>query len=360
MSAILQEAGLVACLRQRLPASKYDELIEKLQACRPRDVATLGRVLLTENRIRHLQSLGIGLKNAGANCWMNALFQLFINIPEMKEHFLAHLDEPFTVAATTYKTDQAAGKILSSVDTQQLRLTLASFGISKSSLRQEDALEGFACLATPLDPATNPLFHQMEIHREYANGQSLDERLSQLQFPLPLTGPRDLHTLVYRACHPDRSDHDPALVGGESTRLVKETHRFIGTPENLTFSLQRFTSSLRKITTPIDCPRTLVLEMGDQYVLYDLRGMITHSGSFKGGHYKTYIFNDEITEYNDRSVKPVSATPKDGYLIQYRKKRTLTAVDFHAQCFRIWEEDGCPDQIDYGKITLLKNPHRLR
>lgn len=107
-------------------------------------------------------------------------------------------------------------------------------------------------------------------------------------------------------------------------------------PQRLIIQLKRFTSSSQKIDTTIDFPienlnlTKYVSQYSPEEYVYDLYGVIFHSGSFKFGHYVGftknpangvwYLYNDSsVVELDDHTLKK-QFNNSGPYILLYKKR----------------------------------------
>jgi ubiquitin carboxyl-terminal hydrolase 2/21 len=120
----------------------------------------------------------------------------------------------------------------------------------------------------------------------------------------------------------------------EETKEKKEVDKsieFFSLPEILVIDFKRFNNSLRKNQVLIDYPledldlSKYVIGYNKEDYKYDLYGICNHSGSVMGGHYTSYVKNENGKWYhfNDLSVSEIVkeklVSPK-AYCLFYRKK----------------------------------------
>ena len=87
---------------------------------------------------------------------------------------------------------------------------------------------------------------------------------------------------------------------GEETKAQRE-ETILRTNNTLIISLKRFTKTGDKNNTPISFPLTNFKLCNKTYSLYAVNN---HSGNRDGGHYFSYIYQNEIWyEFNDKYVK---------------------------------------------------------
>jgi len=107
-------------------------------------------------------------------------------------------------------------------------------------------------------------------------------------------------------------------------KLVNATIKksFKSVPKYLFITLKRYNNSNHKVEKPIDMPETINIDIKTNRV-YNLRGIIYHMGSTRGGHYVYYGKKDNnIKLCNDSSISDVSQTEfnsvkRNGYIYLY-------------------------------------------
>ena len=342
----------------------------------------------TNNRNFPLKTLNIdtrkGLYNLGCTCYLNASLQQLLRIPEIRDTILSY-------RPSTNKDSEILGDWM--VQLQLLfarllyypthiidpkpfiRLFKKSDGSPIYVNEQQDAVEFIQFLMASIDDKipSKPIEHLMtgkivhEINsldpeKEY-KGETKEDFIT---FPLEVRDISDIQESFKIFRLPDlftgKNQYNAdgvGLIDAERNNAVLEA------PTTFIFQLKRFDFDMTtfrriKINSQFTFPLTLdispILQKPTE-TIYDLQGIVMHSGDAAGGHYYSYIKdknNKKWYLFNDSCVSPIdeenvmcnaTLTPKNnffgkfmvnkfasGYLLFYKKRNTENEQNIEPIC----------------------------
>lgn len=304
-----------------------------------------------------------GLRNLGCTCYINASLQQLLRVPEVRDTILGYIPSDGNI-----QNDWLA-------ELQQLFVKLLYFPcayidpwrfISKFKTtdgraidvrEQQDAMEFIESVMAQIDEKIpgkpiETLLHGKIIHEIVPLDSTIEyhgETFEKFQvFPLEV---RDINNIsdsfkLFRV--PDtftgknkyNTEKDVGLI--DAQRL----HAVIDAPDTFIFQLKRFdfdfyTMTRTKIHTPFVFPEVLdiapILKSGES-TIYNLSGIVMHSGNSEGGHYISYakdkdgwfVYNDHhVTQVDSKYIMERATAMKGGifenmnlsaYLLFYRKE----------------------------------------
>jgi hypothetical protein len=188
---------------------------------------------------------------------------------------------------------------------------------------QQDAVEFLQLLLDRLETVTpdlcRRLFQGTLVHHIKGVAQPFSQQTTELfvNLPLEVKGQRSISDSLALFLVPDHfHDYDAAESG--KIDVIRE-NRVSKAPLVLIVSLQRFQYTLRtqvreKLNTRFEFPATLdiaqITTTPDVPVVYELAGIVQHSGTALSGHYVSHVRVSDKTwvTFNDVAVTEVSAS----------------------------------------------------
>lgn len=291
----------------------------------------------TPDRLRPFESY-CGLLNGGATCYMNATFQQLFMQPNLRRMLLCSPYEknPDKVSVMFEALRgvflQMLGGVGDVVDPSSFWRSFKDYDGNPVDVREhQDAYEFFTRLQDSVDEYLKSLGHAKAIHSvlggsfiqiiEVPDHQGLrSEREEEFyQISVDVRGKKNLVESLESYVAPETLDGENQWYCEELGRKVdaKKKTMLKKLPESLVFHLKRFewdfdTLSRWKIKDRFEFPQTIDVESyvdqasPDEIYLYDLSGIIVHSGTAFAGHYYSYarerstgkwfLFDDDTVE----------------------------------------------------------------
>lgn len=235
------------------------------------------------------------LRNIHNSCYVNAILQCLVYIPEITQWCKDHVDKHEMIKE--YSDLQA---LLTSTHKEVaphrfLHFVYKHFKFAPG--QQHDAHEFLTYLLDTLDcPATKGVRHSIL-------GTSVSkEPFMCLELPITKDG-ATLEECIAQAMATEHVDYEGKQV---------EKRWQLECPPILCIVLLRFYTTTKKKTWAVHIPRTL----GE----YTLISACNHHGSSTHGHYTSYVYMDEWYEFNDESVRKAEPTMENAYCLFFRKK----------------------------------------
>jgi ubiquitin C-terminal hydrolase len=283
-----------------------------------------------------------GIKNPSSNCWINSLMQFCRNTPPLNA-FLQNQKTsdklyPITSFLAQYEKDQLSNTLVSSADSQEVRLCLnkmAPQSFEAKACVQCDASEALGIL---LDQMPSSMCVKKTNHHttweghwifaekiQWTSGTDKFERLPKIE--LPLKSSRTFLQLLDSFFLSSEEPVDGVIVPKtmeKTTVLTYQKSQIEEAPKDLFISLNRFTMKKKgffnseyeqkKISDPIKVPNSFVLK--NEFVskgsggCYEVDAFVSHIGtSPKNGHYIAYVKspNGLWYECNDSHVRTLNS-----------------------------------------------------
>lgn len=288
-----------------------------------------------------------GIANIGANCWVNSLFQMIHSSRLVQEWLLSgecHNELlPFQDFARSYRQALTSGQSVISVDSQTLRICIASLmkpGVDYAHTRHEDPTEGWTVIHDRLpERFKSPMIQT----RHYEGAPEKEAHRSTLIAPtahlsLAITGKApSLGSLMEAHCNVG-SDGSHLNIQGINYPKTAETLRFQTAPPSLWIDFKRFEAQFPEPGRPpvivkkkegIVLPNVYYLKLeNESEVLYRLVSFAEHIGeSGLGGHYVSYrkgpgdglwyrISDRQVTQISEKEMRRAS---RQAYFVNYER-----------------------------------------
>lgn len=285
-------------------------------------------------------SLGSGLINLGATCFLNSSLQQFFYILPLRTAILNYEgDDIFCQSLKTLYAHMLISRHFAQTPTDLVSKWVGWDGEPMNPMMQQDACEFIQNLLDKLEKALgvdfiHSLFQGKTIH--HTDGLTADFHTSSEEpfysFSMPVKGVTNVEQSLEQLSAPDFFTGDNQYKSEEFGKIDVKRYSSIGNcPPFLIIQLARFEYNYAmytrtKIDTPFDFP--IDLRFGDYD--YKLSGVIVHIGTADFGHYVSYVrdrqtnnwrlCNDEtVTPASEKSVKEAGfgSSNKSAYLLFY-------------------------------------------
>ena len=321
-----------------------------------------------ENSPQRIIGTPLGLSNAGCNCWTNSMIQFMMTIDSIRNNvlgmwFFNRFYGIKSVFSKYQKEDNKPDIKVSSIDSQKIRMLISSQckSISALSSKQEDVHEAFTAISSILPKVFLKKYivysqknfpAPADVEKKGSRLTAIDDKsfvktldesydfLPLAVFNHPFFTPA-LSTLIDEFFNNNKVGEMYAEYEGIDGSVnkypaVSENLRFSTAPDDLFFSLKRFSfngnfvSEPAKNDTKVDVPAKLHLKKEKHIISgdakYELDSFIIHVGnSIKNGHYICCVKKDNVWfECSDSTVrvlpeKDALDMAASSYLIHYKK-----------------------------------------
>ncbi|OHT00878.1 Clan CA, family C19, ubiquitin hydrolase-like cysteine peptidase [Tritrichomonas foetus] len=271
----------------------------------------------------------IGLKNQGATCYMNSVLQSLFHIPafrrlvfqmqttgdeNVEKSIPLNLQRLFcrlqlgnrscSTKALTTSFGWTTRETIMQHDAQEFCRVLLSnledkfqlMGLPNaiSDLFRGDYRHYIRCINVKYDSSRDEFFYDLTL--PISDSKSLSEAFDKYVKTEKLTGDNQYQT--------DEFGKQDAEMGTEFLSFPKVLHIHLGR-----FEFDYNTLRMKKVNNRFEFPKTLDLSSylpnSGKSLLYDLYGVLVHSGSTYGGHYYAFLrtsTNEQWFKFNDSNV----------------------------------------------------------
>ena len=300
-----------------------------------------------------------GLVNLGCTCYLNASMQQLFRIPEIRRGVFSYVAPEGTNVEGDWLSQLQLlwAKLLyfprRSIDPGAFTSVWKDWGGNViDPMEQQDAVEFVQGLLDKIDesipekPTTEAVRGTIE---HTISGLSCAFTCSNTEdfvvFPLEVSGQSTFEESFEAFQVPDMFIENNQYKSDEYGLIdAKRSHAICKEPKTLIFQLKRFDFDLttlrrKKLTKEYNISlevdiSPLLAEPPQEPVIYELTGIVQHSGNAQDGHYFSYIKeNDQWLNFNDERVTPIKeATVLDnargGMVAQhvFDDKRQMTSI----------------------------------
>jgi ubiquitin carboxyl-terminal hydrolase 36/42 len=261
---------------------------------------TLNKILKLIKRGKEMKGF-TRLRNIGNTCFVNAILQCLIHLPELNDWF-----DTQDIKNELSQEYNSIRKLMLEGHDGITPLRFISFMYknipSFQRFHQEDAHE---FLLYMLDTIQCPLFMGKKI--SHVGDQKIEETFYSLDVPVCNT----LHESLQAYTQPEKVDW---FNGTETIQVIKK-YEITSYPTLLCIMLKRFTNQNKKMDTFVQFPLELTLQD-----TYELVAVCNHAGNTLGGHYTASVWIDKWYEFNDEQIYPTNPITNHAYCLLFRKK----------------------------------------
>jgi ubiquitin C-terminal hydrolase len=286
-----------------------------------------------------------GLRSLGATCYVNSIFQQLFSLAPFTHQLIT--GQYVTPAVERLQTLFCEMLLLDrrACDPQPFLEVWRGWGEPISPNEQQDAFEFFQFLLGSLPKHLSAMFSG-EMRNIVSGTEFRSEMLeSFLALPLEVAGFSSLPDSLDAYMQSARLENYKA---GDSVMEAVKTSRIATAPPVLVFHLKRFRYSLgahqrTKITSAFDFPDFMDVSVylcnNSPPAVYELHGVVVHSGSGTTGHYTSFVrsgsswvlFDDQlVTEVSDQQMRHAAngeiGTNRCAYLLFYVKSSARFAI----------------------------------
>jgi hypothetical protein len=254
-----------------------------------------------------------GLRNLGATCYLNSVFQQILRIPAFQ--YLLMNEQP----------DSALGSLLTYIchsrrlygETTKFTRTWKGWRQSLiDTAEQQDANEFLNLLVGQLPDSLQQLFRvEIEVVFRGIGHHRFRKRAKESYFSLGLavTGFSNLHESYQALWVPERMAGANQYTDESGSRDVDRVQKLVSAPLVLVCHLRRFQYDARmgryaKINSRFTFPDRLeVVVTGQGTREYVLNGAVLHTGELNSGHYTSVLKGgDKFIKFNDIEISEIS------------------------------------------------------
>jgi len=295
-----------------------------------------------------------GFINLGNTCYINAVLQCFLHCTPLNALLNATTINPSTPEQMFLKEYDDLRKMAQSGNVTvrperfihhiqlyaQHRKILAFMKLGQNDVDEfihflVDAFHTAYCSEKAPDPATQSramvagqfqspiiqLFFGVHVHTVVKDGTdhvlaSTPEPFFFLKLPIP-DDAKNLVDCLHAYVASERMEHWRDDAG--AIHCVQRRCAFATLPPVLFISLKRFTADIRKDSSVVDVPETLVVG----HLTYTLAAVCVHNGHVGGGHYTACVRHESgWVCIDDDAIYPTTTPTKGGYCFVFLLEKT--------------------------------------
>ena len=293
----------------------------------------------------------VGLRNLGATCYMNSVFQALFNNVEFRNALLSYKTDDEKTNEWLIELQKIFFRMeytsLPYVDTSNFAKKWCFYGSTPMNPReQQDAVEFLTILLDRLQNGPGNLYKGIQVTKMEAENQVINENEEPF-FALSLevkgcTTVADSFSVFLQR---------EMIEGYNSEKLgrkvdVERYTRIRKNPEYLVIQLKRFDYDLTtfrkiKVNGKFNVPFGLNIEpIAEESADYVLQGAVVHAGTADGGHYTALMkYGNDWVKFNDNTVTCVTL---DAFQKEVNGKEESTTSSSHS----IYKDDYDYDFAD--------------